>query len=294
MDDFLADLERNITNLGSSKYWKKQIGDVVLWLSPITLHGQERVNEILANSENLGMNVINETKRVTLSFSIVGINDIDLREYRNNQPIFPSIGKDGKPTKVALDKYIYNKMQAWSSQFIDDVFSVMADLIQTEQKENLKNIKFENAKDPEEELAELESRVAELRENLGKPQLVEAKKVEEKEPEEAPVINQLPSRDVVEVDFDPFAKVTKQAPASVPGQSQPQVPIPQPQAPVPQTPIERIVKDPNGNPINAFTSSPSVPNEVVEAPSIQVKSPPPVIDPVVVNRNPRFSPPTRG
>jgi hypothetical protein len=121
------------------------------------------------------MNVINETKRVTLSFSIVGINELDLREYRDNIPRFPGISKDGSKVKVTLDRYIYNKMTYWGAQYIDDVFSVFADLIETDQKENLKNIKFENAKDPESELEELQKKVDELREALGKPRLVEEK-----------------------------------------------------------------------------------------------------------------------
>jgi hypothetical protein len=312
MDDFLAELEASFTNLGSNKHWKRQIGDVTLWFSPITMHGQTKVTELLNSADTMGMNVINETKRVTLSYSIVGINDLDLREYRDTTPRFPLPGKDGKMTKVTLDRYLYHKMLNWSSQFVDDAFSVLTDLIETDQKENLKNIKFENAKNAETELAELEARASFLRQELGKPQLVEAKPEPEKTDEDLEIDETLATTEatstkpVVEVEFDPFSKVDSTfrnkpvvksveapVPASPPPVATPVVTAPPAISDPEELVFERQVKDKHGNVINAYVPTPGVSNEVIEAPTSPVRSGNPVVDPPVVNRNPRFSPPSR-
>jgi len=207
MDDFFSELERNLTNVGSSKYWKKEVGDIVIWLSPITTFGQEKVNDLLVNTDSLGLNIINETKRVSLSFSIVGINDIDLREFRDTVPRFPVQGRDGKATKVSLDKFIYHKMNSWSAQYIDDLFSVLTDCLESEQKENLKNIKFENAKDPVEELKELEEKAAEIRSNLGMPKMVEYKETPKPEPTPEKEVEAVSETSEVSPEFDPFTVV---------------------------------------------------------------------------------------
>jgi len=289
MDDFLAELERNISNIGSSKCWKREVGDVVLWYSPITLHGQEKVNELLSNAEGLGMNIINETKRITLSFSIVGINDIDLREFRDNVPRFP-VNKDGKNTKVTLDRYIYQKMISWSSQFVDDAFSVLADLVETDQKSNLKNIKFENAKDPRTELKELEARVGELRSTLEMPRLVEEVLKPDPTPQESPD-SVSDTKNVMSVDFDPFSRLMPQK-----AQEPIVTPAPTVTAPPPVTPppLDRSIRDSKGNIVQAYSATPSIPEEVIESPRPSLKGPAPVIDSGLVNRNPRFSPPSRG
>lgn len=285
MDDFFAELERNITNIGSAKFWKRQIGDVTIWFSPITLTGQERVNDLLSNAETMGMNVINETKRITLSHSIVGINDIDLREFRDNVPRFPSL-KDGKSAKVTLDRYVYQKMSTWSAQFIDDSFSVLADLVETDQKENLRSIKFENAKDPKTELKELESRVSELRSNMNLPPLIEAppmkleSNIEKPDPRVAAVPSEKP---VMQVDFDPFASLLTKSDNSIPP-SAPIAPVASPAA------VDRTIRDEKGNPVQAYLANPS--SDVIESPRSPGNAPP-VIDPTTINRNPRFSPTSR-
>lgn len=289
MDDFLAELERNISNIGSSKCWKREVGDVVLWYSPITLHGQEKVNELLSNAEGLGMNIINETKRITLSFSIVGINDIDLREFRDNVPRFP-VNKDGKNTKVTLDRYIYQKMISWSSQFVDDAFSVLADLVETDQKSNLKNIKFENAKDPRTELKELEARVGELRSTLDMPRLVEEVLKPDPTPQESPD-SVSDTKNVMSVDFDPFSRLMPQKAPELVVAPAPAVTAPPPVTP---PPLDRSIRDSKGNVVQAYSATPSIPEEVIESPRPSVKGPAPVIDSGLINRNPRFSPPSRG
>lgn len=303
MDDFIAELERSISNVGATKFWKKKFGDTVFWLSPLTLKGQEAITEMLGNADKIGVNVINETKRVTISNAVVGINDIDLRDFRDGTPSFPSVGRDGKPAKVTLDKYIYNKIAGWSAQLLDDVFSVYSDIMETHQKENLSSIKFENAKDPEVELKELEDKVSELRVSLGKPPLVE--KTEETAKEDLqPVQQSQPeavkeAKPVVEVPFDPFAAViSKRQVPDLPPQIAQAIqsavqPAPQPVVqsvpqPVVQPSPEKDLTTSNGERIKAYVANPSVSSEVVEGRAEQVRVAPPVIDPVVHNRNPRF------
>jgi hypothetical protein len=169
----LLELEQAFTNVGREEIWEKQIGDHSIKLSPISFPAQEKVNEVLSNKA-LGNNVVAETKRVTLSHSIVGLDGIDLTKYREAGPVFTILDrKSGKNLKVVLDRYVYEKLNTWSAQYIDDLFEVYADLNESHQKSNLKNIKFENLKEPQIELLELEERVSELRRQLGKPQLIE-------------------------------------------------------------------------------------------------------------------------
>jgi hypothetical protein len=230
MDDFIAELERNINKVGTDVIWKRKIGSTTLWLSPITLMGQERVTEILSNADEIGTALVHETKRMTLANSIVGINDLDLREYRDAGPCLPGVGKDGKPTKLTLDKYLHSKLAGWSAQFIDDSFSILADLMESLQKEHLKEISFENAKDSIEELKELEARVADLREQLGKPPLVEASEVSASSMT-PPISEPAKTAPVTEVAFDPFAKfAATQTPQPTPESVKPAVFPPAPTA----------------------------------------------------------------
>lgn len=300
MDDFLADLERNISNVGSTKHWKKKFGDVTLWLSPLTLRGQEALTDMLSNADKIGMNVINETKRMTLSHAIVGINEIDLRDFRDSAPKFPVKGRDGNNTNVTLDKYVYTKMVGWSSQLIDDAFSVYSDIMETHQKENLSSIQFENSKDPEVELKELETRVFELRSLLKKPQLVEDKPELREQRQEASASDE-PAKPVVEVAFDPFAAVAAREsearsktvtevarPVSEPVAQPPEFQQVRSPQPIPDKTPEKDVSLPGVGKVKAYVANPSVQSEVVEAKLEQSVTAPPVIDPVIHNRNPRF------
>ena len=307
MGDFIDDLEKSMSGVGASTVWKRKFGDTVMWLSPITFRGQEAITELLGQADKVGINIINETKRMTLSHTIVGIGDTDLTAYRDGDPIFPSVGRDGRPAKVQLDRYIHHKIMKWSSQLVDDIFNVLGDLMETHSKENLAEIKFENAKDPEQELRELEDRVAELRESLGKPRLVEVSSSTSsstKAPEEAPVDHPEAQAgpSVLEVPFDPFAAV-----AAKEGARDRQVPAPKQSAPAsaptmtvedgPTDPFEVVVANasereiniPGVGPVKAYTATPSVPGEVVEARGEQARIAPPIIDPVSDSRNPRFS-----
>lgn len=322
MEDFLADLDKSMSKVGSTVVWKKTFGDVVIWLSPLTLEGQGRITDLIANADQLGVGIINETKRVTLSNAIVGINDYDLREHRDGAPAFPGIGRDGKKTQLTLEKFIYQKLSSWSSQLVDDIFSVLGDLLESHQKENLSGIKFENAKDPEVELAELEERASELREKLGKPQLTEMKAVKPVSNQSIPETHSVePKAPVVEVAFDPFAAIAVkerasdrmvQPPQPPPVQPQFVQPVqPQPVQPQPvqlvqdshsprrevidpaqelfNAPLEREVNTAKGA-VTAHVAFPSVSSDVVEPRMAVGPVAPPVIDPGAGGTNPRFKP----
>jgi hypothetical protein len=299
--EFLQQLDKALSYVGTDKVWMRTIGGREIKFSPIPVPGQEKVNETLNQSE-LGSNIILESKRVTLSFGIVGIDGIDLVEYRNAGPIFSSTSRDGKPVKVTLDRYIYDKIKTWGGQFLDDVFTVYADLLESHQKDNLKDIKFENAKDPEVELLELEARVTELRKMLNKPPLIDADKQSE------PVNEEPLEESPIQEEFNPFATVpieeTKEAilpPSSVhlpppPAPTSPEKaevrPLASRESPAVSRPaISRIMDLDNSNPVTSPTS-PYVPRQVdgdvIEERSSRKPLPPPQIDAVNTSINPRF------
>lgn len=170
-EDFLESLENEITKIQSDTVWKREIRDLVVWLSPVSYNSQLIINSVYDNSE-LGSSVVFESKRTTLSHSIVGLGQIDLRPYKNSYD-FKKVNKEGRTVKCSLQDYMYSKIENWPCQFVDDVFEVYADLMESYQRDNLKNIKFENRKTPQELLREFEENAAEIRESLGLPRMVE-------------------------------------------------------------------------------------------------------------------------
>jgi len=323
--DFLEELDLAISNVGTNQVWKRKIGDMEIWISPITVTGQDKVNDAITKTD-LGAGVVSEGKKVTLSHAIVGINDFDLTDYRDGSPVFPVKGRDGKPAKVSLDKYLYNKMASWSAHLIDDVFAVYADLMETFQKENVKDIKFENAKHPIQELAELEARASELRAQLGMKPLVEqgseasvSDKAQESSTsdldEDAPLDRRAQETKEEPVEFNPFdrapvpsrtsAGVSDQLMGQMASNPGPAVSVPPVQAPViefhtnaavpvpapPSRPPPVIKIDlPPGKEL--YHSNPSVPNEVMSQKAMQHKNiQRPTIDQVPKNVNPRFARP---
>ena len=304
--DFIAELDKDISNIGSEKHWKKTVGGVELWISPLTLIGQEKVSETIANSE-LGAAIVAESKRVTLAHAIVGIGKHDLRPYRHGSPVFPSKNKEGKPIKVALEKYIYEKLAYWGNEFVEDLFNVYADVMETHKKENLKDVKFDNLKTPSEELAELMLRVAEIREQLGLRPLVEAPEEATEEAEEAspPVVKQ----------FDPFETVDDpghEPPVYVGDPAASVAPKYVPKAPViPESatakPSFEVLPSQAGDKyaveleassaldqtITSTPQNPPVRDDVLESKSQPIVVDPPAIDRIVAPVNPRFAGPRR-
>jgi hypothetical protein len=317
--EFLEELEKSITNAGSNKVWKRTIGEYELWFTPLTLPAQEKVNESLSRGE-LGANVITESKRVSLSHAIVGINGFDLQEYRSGVAVFPITNKEGKKVKVTLDKYLYEKMGTWGGQFVDDVFSVYADLIESHQKENLKDVRFENSKDPKLELLELEARASELRSQMNMPAMVEAGSLASKTTKEDDDIEELPTVKEIDPDvgpdFDPFTKVkddgvpeyveaaeknfddlrgrARAGHAKAEALKTPEV-VKKNLEPLPRTPMPEDELF-NGNPVakeNQVQLPPVRPDDILEKPADKTPVAPPVIDRPPTNINPRFSRPVR-
>jgi len=327
--DFIAELEKTITNAGSEVIWKRKIGGIEFWFSPITIVAREVINETFSKV-NQGINIIGESKRLTLSYAIVGVNGIDFSQYRHGAAVFPILDREKKKVNVTLDKYLYEKMRYWGDQFLDDVFSVYGDLLETHAKENVKEVKFEN-KDPAIELEELQKRANSLRASLGLPKLVEEKpgEVSPEDREDLEASDQDVERGPDDPsDFNPFKAVPKQEPPPPPIDIQPpqsqQQPPPQPpqqpavmtipapvvrpKQPVPSAPVVKpltaaeleesatqhqaaFAQSPSGPVIHR--AQPSVPTDVIEEPMAQRNkgAGPPLIDRPPVNRNPRFNPP---
>lgn len=285
-DNFFKQLDEALTNVGSDKHWERVIGGHKVWLSPVPFKRQHHINEILTNQE-LGANVIGEVKRLTLSYSIVGFDGFDLRQYRNDSPVFPMTDRERKPIKVPLHKYILHKMEEWGIEWIDAAFDVFADITETLKKENLKEVKFENARDKREELAELEEKVRDLRIELGMPPLTEEKD-ETAKGESAPAPEPEPEP---QAQFNPFQKMTE-APGGPPAEPPS---VPSPPAPVPTAAPRNVPV----RPVDGATSTPDRPyisgriaEDVIEERPDRPPAPPIVLDPVHDNRNPRFRPPS--
>jgi hypothetical protein len=273
-DDLLDKLDESFSYVGTSMLWKTPIGNRVIWMCPISFMGQMHVNEVMSD-ESLGQNLILETKRVTLSYAIVGIDDLDLTGKRDSFE-FPIKDKSGKVVKTSLQKYIYEKIRGWSGQYVDDAFAVYADLTESHQKENLKEVKFQNARDPRDELSELEEKAADMRRQIGMPELVEKvdpsikeeffkTEGDERKEEAKPVME--------EEQFDPFktVKTVDEEPDPVPVVKKPDV-------------ISEFAKQ------GITVHNPNrYGDEVVEHPTSFVdQEEPPAVDP---HRNPRFSRP---
>jgi hypothetical protein len=315
--EFLAKLDEQISNVGRDEYWKREVGGRTVWLAPVSYTAQLKVTETITTEGISGAILIAESKRVSLSHAIVGIDDIDLRPYRDSGEVFsiPDPRKPGEVIKVDLPKYIYTKMANWGTDWMDTTFDVFADLMESFNKGNKSKVKFENVKEPTDELVELEMRVAELRGQLKLPQLIESEvkdtQTEVSDGTEASV--KIPGTDVP---FDPFKTLpepeeAQEAPIQ---ESRPNIPPPVTSLPVTDmdklSPIEqalasrRSVKSnvilehgaPQSTPDKPLVGLPSVNQEVLDQRmSGQLPVAPPQINknPANQSRNPRFSKPIR-
>jgi hypothetical protein len=318
--DFISELDKAISTVGTDKVWERTVGGVRFRLSPISYEASGKVNEAIQAMES-GTNSLMEAKRITLSHAITGVNDYDLMPFRDSGPMFPVKGRDGKQVKVSLDKYLYEKCFKWGEQLINDLFSVYSDLMETHQKENLKDVRFENAKNPVEELGELMARVVELRAQLGLPELVEqeddgpvrVKKVrppvdedaqEDEEPPGPPVVATRRAKEVAEAlegEFDPFKTVTTSpAPAEARRVTRAVVPEapPPPAPPPPPSPEELDMPHPN-QPVASSPQAPhrpgfATPDVIEDKAEARPPAPPLVVDRAPAgNVNPRFARPVR-
>ena len=324
--DFIDELDAAFSNVGSDLLWKRSIGGIELWISPIQFSGQEKVVEAASKIE-LGANIINESKRITLSHAIVGVGEHDLREYRTST-VFPVVNKEGKTVKTTLDKYIYYKLGTWGFDFVNNVFLVYADLMETLEKNSLKDIKFDNAKDLREELAELQAKVYELRHQLGMPPLIEGtESPDEMFGDETPG-DETPDESGPEdsgdkIPFDPFSVISHRPVHQSKQVIDPRPPTeshPQPEATrlvaeggeitqrarelaavessfLDQTPTPVVVSGPpvQSPPVQSppVVQTQPMRNDVLEQPASRDPVSRPVIDRTNISINPRFKPPGR-
>lgn len=320
--DFLAKLDEQISNIGRDECWKREVGGRTVWYSTISYTAQIKVTEAITAEGVSGAFLVAESKRIGLSYAIVGIDEIDLRPYRDSGEIFtiPDPRKPGATVKVDLPKYIYHKMAQWGSDWIDTAFDVFADLMESFNKGNKSKIKFENFKDPHDELLELEVRVAELRGQLKLPHLVESipegkseESISPKHADETPSEPQGSASEPQAIDapFDPFKALPEpeESQEPIPG------PIPQPITSLPvadinkMSPIEKAMVSrrsapasildshpPQSTPDKPLVGLPSINQEVLDQ-KMSGQSPisPPQINknPANQSRNPRFSKPMR-
>jgi hypothetical protein len=292
--DFLKELDDKFSNVGREVIWKKKIGEHTIWFSPPAQDDQMKINETMSD-DSLGIHIFSEVKKRTLAYSIVGIDDLDLTQIKVIGPVKDP--KTKKPVNVPIDKFIYVKVSEWGAQFVDDAFKVFADLMETHEKDNLKDITFENLKDPAVELAEAEARVDELRQQLGvnMPSEAEiakaaAEELEEEEAEE-------------ESGFDPFKppEVSVRPPQEPePEPEEPVIPVPHiaPSTNVPEvnertsqiSHVEKAAPKIEGDPSNPQALPSSKSDEVIDKSAPKIKKEEIKIDQVKGNRNPRFQP----
>jgi hypothetical protein len=317
--DFLDELDKKVSNINLDIFWDRIIGGHKVRLSPIDFTHQMKVKAVLQNSSNNDEvnNVLDEIKRITISGALTGFDGLDFQNKRQAGKTFRIKGTNGKKDElVDFSELLYRKLAHWDAEFIDLVFEVFTDLMETHRKEMSKDVVFENSKSPREELEELEMKVAELRVRLKLPPLVEAKKLTEdeisgdSEPEDSP--EDSIEEELSEEEFDPFKKKVNVESDSVDARlEEPSaVEVPPPFQPTPEqdrepSPIERALQKrvggppvslavpvvvPPGSRIIAHQAQPSVESDVVEAPAQRKVVDPPVIDPRVdrQNVNPRF------
>ncbi len=173
-EDILAQLESTLTNVNLDNYQVRKVGDFELWLAPIDYTQSNKIKKVLEGEFGL-----EEAKRVTLSSAIIGVNGMDLRPLRDAGKTIKVKGRDGKSNElVDLPEFVYRKIARWDVEFVDVVFDVYSDIIESHKRRLVKDITFENMRSPEEELSELEEKAASLRERLGKPPLVEARRLD--------------------------------------------------------------------------------------------------------------------
>jgi hypothetical protein len=279
-DNFFKQLDEALTNVGADKHFERVVGNHAVWLSPVPYKSQRRINETLTNQE-LGSNVIGEVKRMTLSYAIVGFDGFDLRQYRNDTPLFPVMDpREKKVLKVPLHKYLSSKMEEWGTEWIDSAFDVFADIMESVKKDNLKEVKFDNVRNKQEELAELEEKVRDLREELKLPPLVELDvNKSEPGPPEDKVIEPEPEFKAL---FNPFQKIEQQP--LVEHLDPPPTPLT-----VPPQPPRSVVPGATSSPERPYVASHT--NDVVENRPPPEQVPPIVLNPTHERRNPRFRPP---
>lgn len=283
-DDFFEELDRKVSNPAADVSWERTIGGVNIVFAPIDFEHQAKVNETLQR-DDLGTQVLQETKRISMAAAIVGVNGVDLRKLAGKQLTIQ--GRDGKKKSVDVAGYMYEKMRGWDSEFLDACFSVFADLMESHRKKLVDAVTFENAKDPREELLELEARAAEIREGLGMPPLVEAGSEAARTESDFTADDREELEDQEAPDFDPFeVQPPPEAPAAAaPPPAPPRASEDQPGPPSDEIPEEAFQAAARGE---KPSLSDGVPVPVQPRPE-QPYAPPPVPQPPA-DKKPEQSP----
>ncbi len=163
MEDFFKRIDDALSNVGMDKVWKQKICGSSYWFGPIRQKDYAILNEKVVEATNADtLSAAENLKKLFLSYSIVGINNDDLRPYREERVFKLDTGH-----KSNLQMYMYEKISRWDYQTVDDMYKVYLDITKMIQFENLKDIKWYEVSDPILELKDLESKVNDLREKIG-------------------------------------------------------------------------------------------------------------------------------
>lgn len=305
--DIFDELDAKLSNLGCETIWKRKIGNYLIWISPPNQEAQMMINETMANTD-FGVHAISEIKRTSLSFAIVGIDGVDLSKYDQ----FGPFKKGDKQYYLTRQKYLHEKIKKWGAQYIDDVFKVFSDLMETHEKDNLKDIHFENLKEPREELDELEVRAAEIRSRMGLPPLkesapitldmVEERENTKEEPEQttsdANPFNAVPPDVLEKAESTPLLRVDQAQVKVKPIQVPDEIPVEKPKGvtrideKLEAIQAEMAASAALGSQANPHQSLPSIAQEVIDQPSSRIDPKQVIIDRVPTqNVNPRFAKP---
>lgn len=169
--DFLESIDKAFTSIGMERRWTRRIAGRDFTFMPITYTGSHRWKDSVIQSVE-STNSILDSRRIMLSEAIVGIGDIDFSNIDPSEKIF-KVTVDGKSRAMNIREYLAHKMLGWDSQLIEDIFNVYADITESFSTENLKDVVFENVRDPKARLADLTSQVNELRSELNLEPLID-------------------------------------------------------------------------------------------------------------------------
>jgi len=291
MDDkFFEDLDNALTGVGTDTVWKRRIGGHEFWFSPINYESRIKINDTLQNAE-LGSIMLAETKRITLSFAICGFDNNDFTQYRNSGHQFqvPDRARPGNFKKVNFSDWLYEKILGWDDQLIMDCFSVYADLMETHQANNLKEVKFENLQSPYEEMLELMGKIAEVRDRLGLPHLVDPATSDDFDERPFPEPkNTRTDKAIEEPTNSPFEPIHKDQQDSMRSLNQAKTEIKKTEEPVLGNPGADILQE--TSPKKPFV--PQQDDDVIDTPTFKPTTKP-IIDSPPLNLNPRFAHPKR-
>lgn len=169
--DFLESIDKAFTSIGMEKRWVRVIAGRKFIFGPISYTGSHRWKDTILQSIE-SANTVLDSRRIMLSEAIMGVDDIDFSGIDPSEKKF-QVRVDGKVRAMNIREYLAHKMLDWDSQLIEDMFNVYADITQSMSSDNLKEVVFENVRDPRAMLVDLTSQVNELRAELNLEPLID-------------------------------------------------------------------------------------------------------------------------